>query len=437
MKFASIEADKREFFKQILSKKDDLYALVKYYILYDGVIFGDQKQIVFKLLKAILQDRYPELSINSVFDQDGAFQKTFVELTCPELSELYFTENDTQSFDEKILLEGTENELQCAGAFPTIHYSSSLNRARRPPLSLFISDAKSLFVGPYQFEYFDDKNNFFYPAASSRRFSKEVVKYRPEEVDKDVVLIQDSADGANFAHFLFDWMTRLSLLVSKGECGLTDPIFIMGGTRGVFHDVLIDSACKIFKLRREMFYFPSDRQILTLKKRFMFFSDQKIRRMHPAQLAHPESVSHIKALTARFPIAPAPHARIFITREDAKLRKIRNEHELIEVARKYDFTIVTMSSMTLLEQISVVQGAQIIVGAHGMGLTHIAFRRDPHLSLIELFHPRIGTDAYALIARAYGFKYDLLVGEEIEDNRGSYAIDCESFEKKLQEAVKM
>jgi hypothetical protein len=70
-----------------------------------------------------------------------------------------------------------------------------------------------------------------------------------------------------------------------------------------------------------------------------------------------------------------------------------------------------------------------------MGLTHLIFNDGP-LAILELFHPTLGTDAYAMMSRAMGFKYDWILGAAIEDNKGSYQIAPDSFERHIEEFVR-
>jgi capsular polysaccharide biosynthesis protein len=127
---------------------------------------------------------------------------------------------------------------------------------------------------------------------------------------------------------------------------------------------------------------------------------------------------------------PPGHQKIFISRGDASLRKIANEEELILIAANMGFDIVRMTDFPARGQIDLVRDARILVGAHGMGLTHLIFNDGP-LSLLELFHPELGTDAYSLIARAKAFDYDYVIGSKIDDNKGSYHIDPALFSAKM------
>ena len=66
-------------------------------------------------------------------------------------------------------------------------------------------------------------------------------------------------------------------------------------------------------------------------------------------------------------------------------RFILNEHELLDVARKYGYNtiVLTLDSMPLLEQLTIFHQCSILVGIHGSGMTNSVFLR-PNAILIQL-----------------------------------------------------
>jgi capsular polysaccharide biosynthesis protein len=286
--------------------------------------------------------------------------------------------------------------------------------------------------GPNQFQYFDRAARQFYPAASLRSYSADILMYEARSVDRPVVLIQDYGDGSNFAHFAFDWLPRIMHAI---ESGLIDPkacIFVMGGRKVPFQMLLLDALISHYKLDWSNFLFPESRLVLDIGDRFVFFSDQRLVPLHPAQMAHPRSISLIRDLCAqiRTPVGIDEGPKIFISREDAKLRRIANEAELSTAAHKAGYHVIRMGDHPIERQIAIVRNARYVVGPHGMGLTHLIFNRGP-MGVFELFHPSLGTDAYSLMARALGFHYHWYVGKEILDHKGSYSVDAAEFESTL------
>jgi capsular polysaccharide biosynthesis protein len=249
-----------------------------------------------------------------------------------------------------------------------------------------------------------------------------------------VILVQDYGDGSNFAHFAFDWLPRIMYAI---ETGIADPsrsTFVMGGRKVPFQVLLLETLFPIYGLDWGNFLFPERRITLELKNSFTFFSDQRLIPLHPAQMAAPRSVELILTVCNRV-AAPIEHPnaeRIFISREDARFRRILNESELAAIAVRSGYKIVRMSDYDIRQQIGLMRGARHIVGAHGMGLTQLVFNRGP-VRILELFHPSLGTDAYMMMSRALGMNYQWMIGEAIEDNKASYRIDPEHFARRLRE----
>ena len=143
---------------------------------------------------------------------------------------------------------------------------------------------------------------------------------------------------------------------------------------------------------------------------------------HPAQMAHPRSVSALAALCAKVPAPAGAAKRIYISRGDAERRRVANETELVTALESRGFTSVQLARLPAREQIGLFRGAQIVVGPHGMGLTQIIMGSDLG-RLIELFHPNAGTDAYAWVARSGGIEYDFLLGAEVPHTPTDFTVD--------------
>jgi capsular polysaccharide biosynthesis protein len=290
----------------------------------------------------------------------------------------------------------------------------------------------TLFVGPNQYQYFDLTEGAYYPAASLRAFSRDILKYRRHRLPAPIVLIQDFGNGANFAHFAFDWLTRIMHSLETGIINPRSCTFIMGGPVGPFQKATVSTVMRMYGLTCDNFYFPPERVLIEVDGPFIFFSDQKLQPMHPAQMAHPRSMELLRKLKMSMSLnTDSNTSRLFVSRADAKLRRIENEGELIGIAERYGFTIVCLSTLSMTDQFTLVGQVRQIAGAHGMGFTHVFLNNGP-LSILELFNPTQGTDAYALVSRALGFEYGFQVGEDLNDNRGSYRIDPAAFARGLE-----
>ncbi|MCX5923211.1 MAG: glycosyltransferase family 61 protein [Candidatus Dependentiae bacterium] len=83
----------------------------------------------------------------------------------------------------------------------------------------------------------------------------------------------------------------------------------------------------------------------------------------------------------------APEKRIFISRKDARMRRVLNEDEVFALFEPFGFKRYTLDSLSLLEQMSLFNRADIIVASHGAGLTNLIFSK-PGTRVIEFFQAR-------------------------------------------------
>jgi capsular polysaccharide biosynthesis protein len=101
--------------------------------------------------------------------------------------------------------------------------------------------------------------------------------------------------------------------------------------------------------------------------------------------------------------------RIYVSRQDASHRRILNEEALVKFLQGFGFVSVTLSALTVKEQIGLFQGARVILGVHGAGMTNLAFCR-PGTQVLEFFSPRYAYFCYRGIARAAGLDYRSFFG---------------------------
>ncbi|NEN93107.1 MAG: DUF563 domain-containing protein [Okeania sp. SIO3H1] len=102
--------------------------------------------------------------------------------------------------------------------------------------------------------------------------------------------------------------------------------------------------------------------------------------------------------------------RIYISRGNARYRRVMNEPEVVEILSKFGFTCITPESMSLESQIATFAHAKIIVAPHGSGLTNIVFC-NPETKIIELFSPNYLRYYYWHISQLLGLEHYFLVGE--------------------------
>lgn len=120
-------------------------------------------------------------------------------------------------------------------------------------------------------------------------------------------------------------------------------------------------------------------------------------------------------------LSASPLKRIVIGRDDVNTRRWLNQYESVNLLKeKYGFVYVSTSQMNLIEQAKLFNGAEIVVGVHGAGLTNILFMNN-NATVIELrYKKQIGkfssADCYVQVSDLIGIKH--------------FAILCEGMERK-------
>jgi capsular polysaccharide biosynthesis protein len=116
---------------------------------------------------------------------------------------------------------------------------------------------------------------------------------------------------------------------------------------------------------------------------------------------------------------PGQGELLYLSRNEAAMRKILNEDELIEPLKDLGFTIMRASGMPLADQIEAFRQARVVVSAHGAGLTNILFCR-PGTKLVEIF-PENGVhgSAFTRLSSHLDFDYYFAVGSRVENRHSA------------------
>jgi tetratricopeptide (TPR) repeat protein len=105
-----------------------------------------------------------------------------------------------------------------------------------------------------------------------------------------------------------------------------------------------------------------------------------------------------------------PATRLYISRSQTTGRRIRNEAAVIELLQPYGFQCVTLESLSVQAQAELLASAEMVVAAHGGGLTNLVFCR-PDTKVIELFSPRYVYPCYWWISNLMKLQYAYLLGK--------------------------
>lgn len=67
--------------------------------------------------------------------------------------------------------------------------------------------------------------------------------------------------------------------------------------------------------------------------------------------------------------------RVYVTRKKAKYRKVENEEDVIELVKKYDFSIIDFDDLSFIEQITYMNSINFFISIHGAGFSNILFMK--------------------------------------------------------------
>jgi hypothetical protein len=356
----------------------------------------------------------------SLFGRFGALRPEAVERHCPELRGDLFELRDTAAVATRMLLEPCANEVLDL-SFP-VELACPIRQPQRPALRLYSSDDAAVFAHPFQYQILSRDGAAAYETGSPRALSRHVTRGAERiAVDRPVVVVQDRFAFLNFSHFLFDGVTRiLHYLEHCGGAGR--PLFVLGSIAGDYHTLVLDKLAERAGIPADSFWFPDRACLLTTTGSVHWFSDQVETFSHPAQMVHPRSLTAIGALAAALPVPRGEVRRLYVSRGDATRRRVLNEPELIAALEQRGFTSVQLAKLPVAEQIGLFRGAEIVVGPHGMGMTHVAMGERLG-RMVELFPRWGGTAAYAWVAKAAGVDYHLHAGPTDKHGNADFTVE--------------
>lgn len=105
------------------------------------------------------------------------------------------------------------------------------------------------------------------------------------------------------------------------------------------------------------------------------------------------------------------YERIYISREYTTHRKVLNEESVMNLLANFGFKKVILETLPFSKQIEIFKSAEIIVSAHGSGLTNLVFCK-PKTKVLEIFSPNYVQVLYWILCNHVDLDYYYLIGEE-------------------------
>jgi hypothetical protein len=110
--------------------------------------------------------------------------------------------------------------------------------------------------------------------------------------------------------------------------------------------------------------------------------------------------------------------RLFVSRDRAKHRRLINDKEVATFLASYGFETCLLEGMSLRDQVRLFSCAEVIVAAHGAGLTNMLFA-PPGIPVIDILEPLEVNHCYWNMSEALGHEYWYILGDSVS-NEGMY-----------------
>jgi capsular polysaccharide biosynthesis protein len=232
-----------------------------------------------------------------------------------------------------------------------------------------------------------------------------------------------------FFHWMIESLPRMAVLGERAK--ILDGIFVPSPVQRFHRESLrllgIDEA-KLIPLDVNSHYAPEH---LFVPRAFSLFN--------PPRWLHAWFKSAYLG-PARDGGGSSQQRRIYVSRDDAPVRRVVNESDVRKMLDHYGFTTVRLSELPFEEQARLFNEADAIVAAHGAGLSNTVFCK-PDTLLIEVLPPRWMPPCFMALASSAGCRYRHLVAEEVAGAQGGDAqknhtrIPLDELEAVLQAAL--
>ncbi len=252
-------------------------------------------------------------------------------------------------------------------------------------------------------------------------------KRRPYAFE-EAVLVYDGWSKANIYHWLCDTLPRLLMIEAVLGSGL--PLLLPDSPPGIA--AYQEATLEWFGYSGKIHRIPPSQPV-------------RCRRLYVADYTAPVGQQRpqvIQALRSRLsnPISLRTDLpdRIYISRDKASVRRVREESILVSVLDKAGFKTLYLEDMAPQSQAEHLKAASIIVAAHGGGMANLIYCR-PGTKILEIRNAQmVDFNCYFSLANSLGltFYYEKAQPVEPEQHKQSdLSIDVASVEKLVEALV--
>ncbi|TQR43669.1 glycosyltransferase family 61 protein [Paenibacillus popilliae] len=198
---------------------------------------------------------------------------------------------------------------------------------------------------------------------------------------------------AIFGHWFFDYLTRIHLLE---QSGIAIDKYLVGQ---LTHSFQYESL--------QMLGFPMEKLIQVDRNDFHLVANKLVVPAVPFLIGGCPSWAsqYIRTRLKNASIAPRPgYERIYVSRQDAFVRHVINEEEVMQVLAEKGFVRIVLTPLSTAEKIAIYSSAQVIVSPFGSGSINTVFC-NPGSTLIELTPLTVMDSYFWKISNYAGMNY--------------------------------
>lgn len=137
------------------------------------------------------------------------------------------------------------------------------------------------------------------------------------------------------------------------------------------------------------------------------------------------------------------YRRIYISRVDARYRKVVNELEFIRFLESYGFSVIQTENLSFLDQVNLFRDAEVVIAPHGAGLSNLVFCQKG-VKVVEIFSSVYVIPCYWILSQHIGLDYYYLIGEDKKqsedsspNSKGSTSVNFEVDLDKLRKTFEL
>ena len=124
-----------------------------------------------------------------------------------------------------------------------------------------------------------------------------------------------------------------------------------------------------------------------------------------------------------------PQRKIFISRSRARIRRMKNEKQVVSILKRRGFQEVYLEEISLRQQIALFNDAKCVVGQHGAGLANIIHMQSGG-TVCEIMSSPHKLQHYSLLAANLGLVHEQMPGD-CADKNGDVKVNLSKMESIL------